>query len=449
MSTPTHDLVAFLTDLTYEMLPQRIRERVKDLTIDAIGNAIAGHAGAETAQVRALAQALGASTEATVLGDGRLSVAGATLLNAYLITAVTVCDVHRPTLCHITPEVIPPALAIAEQVDASGRDLLVAIAAGLEAATRIGIGWNYAAARKRGWHAPGVIGPFGGATAAGKLRRLDAQRMRRAFGLAGSQAAGTFAAWGTPTVKFHQARGALSGLLAALLAEQGFIATEDFLTHPDGGLLTTYSDGGWPEAIVADLGTCWELENISLRLWPAATGLQQIITALLALIAAYDLRPADVARVRLGLPQVVYSMHGSIGWENTFRALLSPRYVTAVVLHERQCWLEQFAPRRLADPALDSFARERVEVTLDTSLPETGAVVEITTRDGRILAERRLVPKGHPDDPLTPEEVDAKFRLATAARLAPANAERALDLLRRLERVERVSDLLTLLRVAR
>ena len=71
---------------------------------------------------------------------------------------------------------------------------------------------------------------------------------RSAFGLAGSQAAGTFAAWGTPTVKFHQCRGALSGLMAALLAEQKFLATREFLTAQDGGLLQQLRNGGKPEA---------------------------------------------------------------------------------------------------------------------------------------------------------------------------------------------------------
>ena len=61
--------------------------------------------------------------------------------------------------------------------------------------------------------------------------------MRNAFGLAGSQSAGTFAHWGTPTIKFHQSRGALSGLMAAWLAQTGFEASPDILTAPDGGLL--------------------------------------------------------------------------------------------------------------------------------------------------------------------------------------------------------------------
>src|SRR5262245_52382882 len=184
----------------------------------------------------AVAAAIAQSNEASIIGGEKLSLAGATLLNGYLITAVTMCDAHRPTMCHITPEVVPPALAIGERDVASGRDLLVAIAAGSEVMTRIGNALDYAAFRARGFHAPGVLGPFGAAAAVGRLRGFDAETMARAFALAGSQAAGTYAAWGTPTVKFHQCRGAVSGLFAALLAEQKFVATSEFLTAEDGGL---------------------------------------------------------------------------------------------------------------------------------------------------------------------------------------------------------------------
>ncbi len=201
--------------------------------------------------------------EASVIGGDRLSLAGATLLNAYLVTATTMCDVHRETMTHVTPEVVPPALAIAERDGRSGRDLLVAIAAGCEVTTRIGIGLDYPKFRARGWHGPGIIGPFGAAAAVGSLLDFDADTMARAFGLAGSQAAGTFAAWGTPTVKFHQCRGALSGLMAALLAQQQFVATREFLTAKDGGLYNAYVDGGKPEAATADLGARWELEQIA------------------------------------------------------------------------------------------------------------------------------------------------------------------------------------------
>ena len=114
-----------------------------------------------------------------MIGGDRLSLAGATLLNGFLITAVTMCDAHTATMTHITPEVVPPALAIAERDDMSGRDLLVALAAGMESMTRIGIGTDYPAFRARGWHGPGTLGPFGAAAAVGRLRGSMPRPWRR------------------------------------------------------------------------------------------------------------------------------------------------------------------------------------------------------------------------------------------------------------------------------
>lgn len=445
-TTPTGELATFVASLRYEDVPERVRERVKDVLLDTVASALAGHQGDETAQITALARVLGTSEESTVIGGAPLTLAGATLVNGYLITAVTVCDVHRPTLCHVSPEVVPPALAMAEHLGSSGRDLLVAIAAGLEATTRVGLGTSYPAFRARGWHSPGVIGPFGGAAAVGTLLGLNAEQQRNAFGLAGSQSAGTFAHWGTPTIKFHQSRAALSGLLAGTLAGEGFKSSEEVLAHPDGGLFNAYSDGGCPDAVTADLGARWELENISLRLWPAASSIQSVITALFALIQAHDLRPDTVRMIRVGLSEPVYGMHGTLGWEDTFRALLSTRYTTAVVLHDRQCWLGQFTPDRIRDPAVDAFARERVMVEVDPSVAGTAARVEIVTTDGRRLVDNRAAPRGDATDPLSRDEIISKFRTASEGRLSPGQAQKAIELLTTMEHVQQVAELCAAIR---
>jgi 2-methylcitrate dehydratase PrpD len=444
--TPTRDLAAFVVGLRYEDLPSHVVRRAKDILLDTVACAIAGHQGDETAQIEFVARALGRSEEASVIGGGGLSLAGATLLNSYLITAVTVCDVHRPTLCHITPGVVAPALAMAERTNASGRDLLTAIVAGLEATTRIGVGTNYPAFRARGWHAPGVIGPFGGAAAVGSLLGLDEERQVYAFGLAGSQSAGTFAAWGTPTVKFHQARGAVSGLMAGLLGEQGFPAATEILVHPDGGLFNTYSDGGLPDLVTRDLGQHWELENISLRLWPAASSIQSVVTAMFALIEQHDLRPETVRHIRIGLSEMVYKMHGTIGWEGKFRALLSTRYVASVVLADRRCWLDQFTPERTQDPALGRFAEDRVSVEIDPSIEGNGAMVEVTDLAGRTYVDRRAVPRGDAADPLSRSEIVEKFRMSSSGRFSQSSIQRAIELVSDIDRVERVSELCAALR---
>ncbi|HJY79269.1 MAG TPA: MmgE/PrpD family protein [Burkholderiales bacterium] len=445
-ATPSAELARFVAGLTYESLPPRVEERVKDILLDTLASAIAGRQGDESKQIRALAAALGASHEATVIGGEPLSLAGATLLNAYLVTAVTVCDVHRPTLCHTTPVAVPPALAIAERDGATGRALITAVAAGLETTVRVGLGMNYPAFRARGWHSPGVIGPFGGAAAAGKLLGLDAERQRHAFGLAGSQSAGTFAQWGTPTIKFHQARGALSGLLAALLAEQGFLSSNEVLAHKDGGLFNAYSDGGKAEAVAAGLGERWELETIALRLWPAGSSIQTLITGLLHLIEKHDLKPHRIASVRVGLSKTVYDMHGTLAWNDKFKALLSTPYVTSIVLHDRRCWLEQFEPRRYQDPAVGAFAREKVKVEADPKVEGTGAAVEIRTTDGAVHSDRRAAPKGDPCDPLTRGEIEDKLRTAAAGFLPDPTVRRIIALVADLERVADVRELAAALR---
>ena len=108
----------------------------------------------------------------------------------------------------MTPEVIPAALAAAELAGSTGPDFLLAAALGLEITTRVCLALDYPAFRARGWHSPGVAGAIGAAAAAGRLLGLDRDQMTGCLGLAGAQAAGTFAAMGTVAVKFHQANGA-------------------------------------------------------------------------------------------------------------------------------------------------------------------------------------------------------------------------------------------------
>ena len=449
-SNVTEVLARFAATLTYDEIPKRVREYCKNLLLDTLACALAGHQGEETHQIAALASGLARSQESSIIGGDRLSLAGATLLNGYLVTAVTMCDVHRPTLTHVTPEVVPPALAVAERDARSGRDLLVAIAVGCETTTRVGLGLDYLAFRSRGFHGPGVIGPFGAAAAVGRLLGFDPETMAAAFGLAGSQAAGTFAAWGTPTVKFHQCRGALSGLMAALLAQQRFVATRQFLTAPDGGLYHSYSNGGRPEAVTEDLGDRWELEQIGLRLWPSASTIQGMITAMFNLVERHGLNPDRTRKLRISLGKTAFDMHGGFSnYKGKFEALLSAHYAAAVILHDRRLSLAQFEPERYNDPTLVRFAAAQVEVRLDPTLVGVQALVEAETVDGSTSAVRCNDPKGSPEDPLSRAEVEGKFRTYAKARLSDSHVEEAIGAVSRLEEIGSARSLMDILRAGR
>ena len=445
----TQVLAKFAATLRYDDLPDRARQHCKNLLLDALACAVAGRLGEETGQVAAFAAALAQGREASVLGGGSLSLAGATLFNAYLVTAVTMCDVYRPTLTHITPEVVPPALAIAERDGRTGRDLLTALAAGCEVTTRIGLGLDYPKFRARGWHGPGILGPFGAAAAVGRLLSFDADTMARAFGLAGSQAAGTFAAWGTPTVKFHQCRGALSGLMAALLAQQQFVATREFLTAKDGGLYNAYVDGGLPDAATAGLGQRWELEQIAMRLWPSASLIQGMATALFDILERHQVEFAKVRRVRVGLSPGAYKMHGGFGtYKGKFEALLSAHYTAAVILRDRALTLAQFEPGRYDDPELRRFAAERVEAYGDDSVEGSQAKIDIEMAAGETLSLRCEHPLGSFENPLSRTQIAQKFRTYARGVLPDANIAAVIDAVEHLEDFGPVGNLMDLIRAA-
>jgi 2-methylcitrate dehydratase PrpD len=440
-------LARFAATLTYDEIPEHIREYCKKLLLDTLACALAGHQGEETHQVAALASGLAQSQESSIIGGDRLSLAGATLLNAYLITAVTMCDVYRPTLTHVTPEVVSPALAVAERDARSGRDLLVALAVGCETMTRIGMGLDYPAFRSRGFHGPGVLGPFGAAAAVGRLLCLDPETMAAAFGLAGSQAAGTFAAWGTPTVKFHQCRGALSGLMAAMLAQQRFVANCQFLTATDGGLYNSYSNGGHPDAVTNGLGDRWELEQIALRLWPSATTIQGLITAMFDLVKGHKIGPDQIRKLHISLSKTAFEMHGGLSrYKGKFQALLSAHYAAAVILHDRELSLVQFEPARYNEPKLVRFASEQVEVRPDPAMIGVQALVEAETIEGSTVTVRCDNPKGGPENPLSAAEVEGKFRTYAKTRLPDFRVEEAIDLVARLEELGSTRRLMDILR---
>ena len=443
----TQQLAEFAATTTAESLAADVGVSAKALLSDALACALAGHRGEETHQLMSVTGALGRSDESSVIGGDRLSLAGATMMNGYLITAVTMCDVHRATLTHITPEVVPPALAIAERDDLSGEDLLTAIAVGSEVTTRVGVGLDYPVFRGKGWHGPGVIGPFGGAAAVGSLRGFDTDTMARAFGLAGSQSAGTFAAWGTPTVKFHQCRAALSGLMAALLAEQDFVANGEFLTAEDGGLYNTYAEGGLPELVTGDLGDRWELQRIALRLWPSATALQEVITALFNAVQEHDLAFEDIAMVRLKLSETPFRMHGGFStYDAKFEALLSAHYVAGVYLRDRTVTLDQFEPACYDDPVLRQFAAEKVDVLHDESLSNGQAIAEIDTVSGDTVTSRCDHPLGSPENPLAPAQVTDKLRTCASYCLPDGRVDELVAAVSEIEALGSVRELMTLMR---
>ena len=395
MRDTTAELAAFVAGLELDAVPTEVREHATDLLLDAIGCELAADHGDETSMFNAMLDAVGGDGPSTVVGDPRTrAMASAVLLNSFRTTAVTACDVYAPADLHTTPEIVPPVIALAEREGSSGADALRAVIAGLEVITRLARGFDYPEFRRRGWHSPGVVGPLGAAAAAASVLGMSPEATTHAMAVAGSTAAGTWAASSTPTVKFHQSRASLTGFLSAMLAYEGFTGSSAILTHEQGGLFVAYAPGD-PEAVVADLGREWELQRISLRLWPGGARLQPSMTASSKLLDEDPIAWDDIESV---LVKVAPAMGAMQSWaarpKGTFAALASIPYAVAVTLRYGSPAVEHFGAASYEDPDIAAFL-DRITVEGDPNVPALGATVDLTGRDGRVRTASVETPKGH------------------------------------------------------
>lgn len=433
-----HELVRFIRDLDVSDMPSAVVDRAAILLIDALANAVAGRSAQTTPLVERAVMATCGTGASQILAGPTASATASVFVNAHQITAYTMCDVYRPALCHITPEVVPPLLEASATRRVDGRTLLAAFAAGLEVTARLGLGIDYESFRARGWHAPGVIGPFGGVAAVSRVLGLDDDTTRGALGLALSQASGTFAALGTPAVKFHQARGAVAALWATRFAAAGLGGAHASLTHEDGGLLATYGAGGRPDAVVDGLGSRWELMEISLRRWPAASSLQSTVEASLDIVAQ-DNRVDPVAWGTLRLPPTPYAMCAEMSWNDELTAMQSARFVPATILRSGQCWVEQYDEAHRRDPDTVVLA-ERIEVVADPDLSPTGAVLTVETEAGATLTASRDVALGDPARPLHRRDVEEKLQQALGAARSLRDPDELWQRISRIDQVDNVGD---------
>ena len=256
MSGETMTLARFVSALDYKELPSEVVERTRLLVMDHVGIALrARHAADLNPSVSGALTALGfIGGQSSVVGDlAGYAPPAAAFYNGNLAHSLDFDDTHARGSIHPSAPIVPAALAAGEMTGASGCDLITAIVAGYETQIRISIALGPTEHYLQGFHPTATCGAFGAAAAAGRLFGLDAEEQSRAFGLVGSQAAGSMqfledGAWNKP---FHTGYAAMNGLIAATMAREGFFGTAKALEGQKGGFLNAYAPNPDPSAVVA------------------------------------------------------------------------------------------------------------------------------------------------------------------------------------------------------
>lgn len=450
-------LAEFSSRIEYDDLPAEVIERMKLSVLDSLGCVLHGNSLPWTGRVLDMVRIEGGMTVASVFGSNvRTSISQAVLVNATGGHAFELDDIHKESIVHPGSIAVPVALALSEgRQPVSGRELVAAIVAGYEIGTRVG---NAATMSLfyRGFHPQGSSGVFVAAATAARSLRLDAERTQHALGIVGSQAGGLMAAQeGAMVKRLHSGRAAQSGVYAALLAERGFTGISDVLEAGYGGFLSTYSGEANPRRLTDGLGSEWEAGKIGYKPHACVTSIHTALDALAAMMHEHNLAADDITSLDIGLSNMTY-VH--CAWEykaqGVTAAQMNVYYGLAVIAVDGVAFVEQYRPERLRDERLLDFigrVTARVDPEIDAMGPpfRHAARVTLLTRDGRTLRHEILNRRGSPENPLGREDIEYKFRQVTASVLRHQDAERLIQLVARLERLEDLGELISILGMPR
>lgn len=417
-ATAATALAAYAAGLSFEDLPAEVVARAKDCISDSIGVMIGGADDPTGRIASGYLKSTGTSGRSVVLdGTGTTLNAGtAALLNGLSSHAIEFDCLRKPGAGVHGAPVVAAALAVAQQTGADGRALIAAVVAAIEVMFRIGTATHHSC-ETRGFHAPGLTGPFGAAVAAGHLMGLDADRMARALGICGSLSSGLleFARSGDGSMvkKLHLGRAAESGILAAGLAEAGFTGPLSVL-EGDFGFLSVYCEESEAPLLTAGLGSEYEVLKLCCKRYPCHITAHAPIEAALALKQRLGISERDIAGVVVEGSKKMASLHNIPEPSDSGLARYSIPFCVAVALTGDPGAADSFSLQRVSDPVLLDLSR-RIDVR---PFPEGSghgswaANVTIRTAGGSFSQLVEDVP-GSPGKPFDAAQRRAKFLTLT------------------------------------
>lgn len=420
-------LADFAARLEFTDLPGDVVHEAKRTLIDHVGVALAAanHPSVD-AMLRASRRLAGPGTHTVIGRPETVPMPYAALVNGFAAHLLDYDDTFNPgdTTVHGSAPVWPVVFALAETAPTAGRDALAAFVAGFETECRLGRAagdGHY----EIGWHVTGTVGHVGAAAAGGRMLRLAPATLNQALGSAGTQAAGLKAVYGTDGKALHAGKAAMDGLLAATMAAEGITSSTEIM-EGSRGFLAVMSPNPDPDKLVERLGEHWHLLANGYKAYPSGSLTHPAIDAVLSLRAEHGFGATEVKRVRATVNTKAATVTGKVDPRTGLDAKFSLTHGVAVALVAARPRLDHFTDEAAVDREIASV-RELIDVTAAADIGKRAAEIVVELIDGRSVSRRIDANRGTPDNPLTDDELGAKFTDNAVPRLGIQGAARLLE----------------------
>lgn len=421
MAYLSETLARFVHDLRHEDIPAPVRERARDLMLDAVGIAFASTTFEFAGKALAGLQFFGSGPRAVVGMPAKLALRDAAVMNGVLIHGLDYDDTHLEGVVHASASCFSCAFGVAAEVDAPMRELITAYVAGLECLARIGMVAK-GGLHLNGLHPTGTLAAFASALIAGKLMKLDAEQLVMAQGNALSTSASSSRQYGQEgawTKRLHPGWGAAAGITAAAMARGGFIGPRQ-VYEGEYNIYRTHTGSRYDECDLSlatrDLGTVWEAARVAVKPIPACHLVHACSDAAVALAGEHEIHVEQVKAIRAlvpaqAIPIVCEPEATRRRPVSSYAAQFSIYHAVAASLLRKKFGLAEMEPAVYNDPAVLALS-DKVSYEADprSAYPKyfSGEVV-ITLQDGRELRRRESVNRGAAERPISRDDIVIKF----------------------------------------
>lgn len=452
----TRKLTDFCTEFSYKDLSEDLIQAVKHLFLDFLGVSLGGFTLPSSKIVISTVKDFVGIPESTIIGVGEKVLSqNAALANGVMAHGLELDDVHNESSLHPGAPVISAALATAEKEKVDGKTFALGVVLGYEVMARIGVSVTPSAHYAHGFHPTGTCGAFGATVAVGKILNLQANQLTCAMGIAGSQAAGLleYLANGSWTKRFHAGWAAHNGIIAALLAKNGYTGPSTVLEGKHG-FVRTHSDKQDFSRLTEGLGESFAILNVSVKPHACCRYMHAPIDAVLELVRENNIKPENVDEVTISLvksaiPIVGEPLEAKYNPQSVVDAQMNMPFGVAVAILKHRAFVDEFTEKMIKNSEVLSLAR-RTRIIHDPELDKVypklwPAKTKIKTKDGKTYEARVDISKGDPGNPLTEEELQEKFRILAGKVLTKEKIDEIVRMVQRLETLEEINILTELL----
>ena len=438
----------FSASISYEAIPPAVVEKTKELILDTVGISISSSRMDFGRAVLEMVVRWGGARESSLVGSKtKIPSQNAAFANGVLGHGQDYDDTHTESVVHPSACLVPVALAMGERAGASGKEVLGALATGLEVMIRIGMP-ALNRFHLRGFHTTSICGTFAAALVAAKLSGFDKKKMNDALGISGSFTSGLLECIpsGSSAKRLHAGWAGLCGIVAADLADKGYTGPETVFE----GRLGVYNSFLRSEvldlnAIFKDMGSEWEILNVRPKLYPCCHYLQSFLDCISALRKQTSFKPEEIARIECNVPAgavniVCEPWSSKIAPKTSYDGRFSLPFAVSLMTVRGKAGVEEFSEKYLSDPEIQELmTKVRYQVEPSFQVKDMPGWVVVTFKNGGRMSHRIDRVRGDATNPITREELLEKFNQNTAL-LNPKKRKKIAKWILALESQEKVSE---------